>query len=160
MFIKWIKRIALLLLVLLIGALGVRVYDTQRGPSLQLWHTYVPDEMRADEIDKASWEDYLTAEEVIFIEVLENVTNKLDSSQQTSLNRYYADSPISSREIPTDWNRSYIMMPEGKPKGAVVLLHGLTDTPYSLRHIADNYREYGYVAVGIRLPAHGTVPVR
>ncbi len=160
MFIKWIKRIALLLLVLLIGALGVRVYDTQRGPSLQLWHTYVPDEMRADEIDKASWEDYLTAEEVIFIEVLENVTNKLDSSQQTSLNRYYADSPIYPEKFPTDWNRSYIMMPEGKPKGAVVLLHGLTDTPYSLRHIADNYREYGYVAVGIRLPAHGTVPVR
>lgn len=158
MFIKWIKRIALLLLVLIVGALGMRVYDTQRGPSLQLWHTFVPDEMRADEIDKASWADYLTAEDAIFKEVRQNVTDKLDSSQQTSLNRYYAESPIYPEKFPTDWNRSYIMMPDGKPKGAVVLLHGLTDTPYSLRHIADNYREYGYVAVGIRLPAHGTVP--
>ncbi len=50
------------------------------------------------------------------------------------------------------------MMPDGKPKGAVVLLHGLTDTPYSLRHIAENYRQQGYVAIGIRLPGHGTVP--
>ena len=49
-------------------------------------------------------------------------------------------------------------MPDGKPQGAVVLLHGLTDTPYSLRHIAENYRQQGYVAIGIRLPGHGTVP--
>jgi alpha-beta hydrolase superfamily lysophospholipase len=40
----------------------------------------------------------------------------------------------------------------------VVLLHGLTDSPYSLRHIARRYRERGFVAVAIRLPAHGTVP--
>uniref|UniRef100_A0A182S9K7 Hydrolase_4 domain-containing protein n=1 Tax=Anopheles maculatus TaxID=74869 RepID=A0A182S9K7_9DIPT len=114
--------------------------------------------MRADAIDKASWADYLKAENAIFEEVRLNVTDKLDSSAQTSLNRYYAGSPIYPEKFPTDWNRSYVMMPEGKPKGAVVLLHGLTDTPYSLRHIADNYRQQGYVAVGIRLPAHGTVP--
>ncbi|MBB1582010.1 hypothetical protein [Serratia sp. OS31] len=29
---------------------------------------------------------------------------------------------------------------------------------YSLRHIAENYWQQEYVAVGIRLPAHGTVP--
>lgn len=34
----------------------------------------------------------------------------------------------------------------------------MTDTPYSLRHIAENYRQRGYVAIGIRLPAHGSVP--
>ena len=40
----------------------------------------------------------------------------------------------------------------------MVLLHGLTDSPYSLRHIARRYRDHGFVAVAIRLPAHGTVP--
>jgi alpha-beta hydrolase superfamily lysophospholipase len=39
-----------------------------------------------------------------------------------------------------------------------VLLHGLTDSPYSLRHIAKLYRERGFVAIGIRMPGHGTVP--
>jgi alpha-beta hydrolase superfamily lysophospholipase len=39
-----------------------------------------------------------------------------------------------------------------------VFLHGLTDAPYSQRHIARRYQEHGYVAIGIRLPGHGTVP--
>ena len=50
------------------------------------------------------------------------------------------------------------MEPDGKPIGAVVLLHGLTDSPYSLRHIAKRYRDRGFVAIGVRLPGHGTVP--
>ena len=58
----------------------------------------------------------------------------------------------------TDWNRSYIMEPQGIPVGAVVLLHGLTDSPYSLRHIARLYQSRGFVAIAIRLPDHGTVP--
>jgi alpha-beta hydrolase superfamily lysophospholipase len=40
----------------------------------------------------------------------------------------------------------------------VVLLHGLTDSPYSQRHIARIYRDRGFVALVIRLPGHGTVP--
>ncbi|XPL51663.1 alpha/beta hydrolase [Enterobacter cloacae subsp. cloacae] len=39
-----------------------------------------------------------------------------------------------------------------------MLLHGLTDSPYSLQHIARLYQKEGFVAIGIRLPAHGTVP--
>jgi alpha-beta hydrolase superfamily lysophospholipase len=50
------------------------------------------------------------------------------------------------------------MAPAGKPVGAVVLLHGLTDSPYSLRHVARRYVQAGYVALAIRLPGHGTVP--
>ena len=46
----------------------------------------------------------------------------------------------------------------GEPVGAVVLLHGLSDSPYSLRHVARSYVEHGYAAVGMRLPGHGTVP--
>jgi alpha-beta hydrolase superfamily lysophospholipase len=39
-----------------------------------------------------------------------------------------------------------------------MMLHGLTDSPYSLSHIARRYREHGFVVVAIRLPGHGTVP--
>jgi alpha-beta hydrolase superfamily lysophospholipase len=41
---------------------------------------------------------------------------------------------------------------------AVSLPHGLTDSPYSQRHIAARYAEHGFVAIVPRLPAHGTVP--
>src|SRR5262245_28712946 len=57
-----------------------------------------------------------------------------------------------------DFNRSYTLEPDGPPVGAVVLLHGLTDSPYSLRHIARRYRDAGFGAIAIRLPGHGTVP--
>ncbi|CNF70190.1 alpha/beta hydrolase [Yersinia enterocolitica] len=155
---RWIKRIVLVLVVISVTILAIRIYDTQRGPKLELWHTFVPHDMRAAEIDKASWADYIKAENNIFDEVRTNVTEKLEPSTQVPLNRYYSGSSIYPPHFKNDWNRSYILQPEGKPKGAVVLLHGLTDTPYSLRHIAENYRQRGYVAIGIRLPAHGTVP--
>jgi len=37
-------------------------------------------------------------------------------------------------------------------------LHGLSDSPYSLRHVAKLYADHGFAAVGLRLPGHGTVP--
>lgn len=60
-WVTWLKRIVLSLLLLIVGALGLRVYDIQRGPELQLWHTWVPHEMGADEIDNADWNDYLNS---------------------------------------------------------------------------------------------------
>ena len=52
------------------------------------------------------------------------------------VNRYFDGSPIYPGRFAQDWNRSYVLEPDGEPVGAVVLLHGLTDSPYSLRHIA------------------------
>jgi alpha-beta hydrolase superfamily lysophospholipase len=86
------------------------------------------------------------------------VTDKLDAEARVPGNRYYDGSPIYPGHFAQDWNRSYILEPDGPPVGAVVLLHGLTDSPYSLRHIARRYRDEGFVAVAIRMPAHGTVP--
>ncbi len=155
---KVLKRILLLIILFAAGAFTLRIIETERGPDLQLWHTYVPDDLHATDIDHTDWAGYLAAEDNVFRSVRENVTDKMAPAQQTQLNRYFSGSPIYPDNFATNWNRSYILMPEGSPKGAVVLLHGLTDTPYSLRHIAENYRRHGYVAVGIRLPAHGTVP--
>jgi hypothetical protein len=36
------KRAAVLLAVCVVTALAVRAYDSQRGPPLEPWHTYVP----------------------------------------------------------------------------------------------------------------------
>ncbi|MBK8105133.1 MAG: alpha/beta hydrolase [Betaproteobacteria bacterium] len=84
------------------------------------------------------------------------MTERLEPQARHAGNRYFADSPVYPGRFARDWNRSYVMQPEGTPAGAVVLLHGLTDSPYSLRHIAQRYLESGYVAVAIRMPGHGT----
>ena len=155
---KLFKWVGAVLAVSVITLLAVRAYDSQRGPPLELWHTFVPHEMSAGEIDKSDWAQYLAAEEKIFAEVRAEVTDRLGPESRIASNRYFADSPIYPAHFARDWNRSYIMEPAGTPVGAVVLLHGLTDSPYSLRHIAQRYREDGYVAVAIRMPGHGTVP--
>lgn len=156
--VRWLKWGAVALAVALATLLAVRAYDSQRGPPLDLWHTFVPHELSATEIDKSDWSQYMAAEAKAFGEVRAEVTERLEPQARHAGNRYFADSPVYPGRFARDWNRSYVMQPEGTPAGAVVLLHGLTDSPYSLRHIAQRYVESGYVAVAIRMPGHGTVP--
>jgi alpha-beta hydrolase superfamily lysophospholipase len=152
--------IRLLIAVLLVGAgaLAMRTYRSLQGPPLHEWHTFVPDELRADELDSADWQGYLAQEQVIFDSVQANVTRQLEPEERVPYNRYFEGSPVFPPTFAKDWNRSYVLEPAEAPRGAVVLLHGLTDSPYSLRHIARRYAEHGYVAIGIRMPGHGTVP--
>lgn len=155
---KLFKFIIIFFCISLITLLAARIYVTQRGIPLELWHTYVPNEMRAAEIDKLDWKQYIERENKIFDEVRLEVTEKLDKKDRVPVNRYFKGSPVHPENFATDWNHSYIFEPQGTPVGAVVFLHGLTDSPYSLRHIARRYREHGFVTIAIRLPAHGTVP--
>lgn len=142
----------------LILFIGLRAWDSQRGLPLEPWHTFVPHELTAEELDQADWPRYLAAEQRVFDEVRENVTDKLPPRDQVPVNRYFVGSPIYPGRFADDWNRSHVLEPDGPPKGAAVLLHGLTDAPYSQRHIAEIYRAHGFVAIIPRLPAHGTVP--
>ena len=156
--VRLLKWIAVVLAISLATFLAVRAWESQRGPPLELWHTFVPRELSATEIDKSDWAQYLAAEEKAFAEVRAEVTERLEPQAQHDGNRYFTGSRVYPGSFARDWNRSYVMRPDGAPAGAVVLLHGLTDSPYSLRHIAQRYLESGYVAVAIRMPGHGTVP--
>lgn len=196
-----IKYFFILILVMILTFFGVRIYDSQQGLSLEIWHTYIPDEPDAKKIDNMDLSAYLLKEQQIFKEIKDNVIVKSDEENALSLNdidgstsefnflknkepdigwfeyfaslkspskqnqnsriplnRYIQSSAVYPGNFEHDWNRSYIMMPDGEPRGAAVLLHGLTDTPYSLRHIANLYREKGFLVISIRLPGHGTVP--
>lgn len=156
--IRWVKRGLVVLAVVLATVLAVRVYDSERGPALEPWHTYVPRELSRAELDRADWATYVAAEARIFEALRTDLTQKLDEADRIPINRYFDGSPVHPGRFSRDWNRSFVLEPEGAPAGAVVLLHGLTDAPYSVRHIAERYRRHGYLAIAIRLPAHGTVP--
>jgi alpha-beta hydrolase superfamily lysophospholipase len=155
---RFLRRVLILLVVAVAAIVAFRAWDSQRGPPLEPWHTYVPHDLRAAEIDKTDWSSYLKHEDVIFRDVRREVVDKIDEEARVPGNRYFAGSPIYPGNFKQDFNRSYSLEPDGPPLGAVVLLHGLTDSPYSLRHIARRYRDAGFVAIAIRMPAHGTVP--
>jgi alpha-beta hydrolase superfamily lysophospholipase len=155
---KVIKIAVWVVVLLVILALGLRAWSSLRGPDLAPWHTYVPREMTVEEMDAGDWNAYMKAEARIFEDVRVNVVEKLRPSERIPTNRYYEGAPIFPGHFKEDWNHSYILEPSGPPVGAVLLLHGMTDSPFSLRHIARHYRDHGFVAIGIRLPGHGTVP--
>lgn len=152
---KWLAFAVVLVFVTFVAT---RVWFAQSGAPLEPWHTYVPREMTIAELDKADWATFLKEEDRIFADVQREVTQKLPEDERIPSNRYFTGSIVYPPRFAQDWNRSYTRVPAGTPRGAVVLLHGLTDSPYSLRHIADRYVEAGYAVVAPRMPGHGTVP--
>jgi alpha-beta hydrolase superfamily lysophospholipase len=153
-----LKWLVVVLTVMVATILVWRIVESQRGAPLELWHTFVPPELDATQLDATDWQGYLAAEQKAFDEVRSEVTERLDPDPDRPVNRHAADSPIYPGRFRQDWNRSYTLEPTGPARGAVVLLHGLTDSPYSLRHIGRRYQELGWFVIAPRLPGHGTVP--
>src|SRR3546814_8410727 len=91
---RLLKRGVVLLAAAVLTLVAVRIYDTQRGPPLELWHTYAPDELSAEEIETADWRRYLAIEQAIFDDVRAEVTARLDAEDRLPLNRYFDGSPV------------------------------------------------------------------
>jgi len=156
---RWFARRAALVAVgALLAVLVFRSYLAITGDPLEPWHTYRPQEMSKRQLAEADWQDYFDHEEKLMESVRENVGRRVEADENHLANRYHPESPLNPDRFAQNWNRSFVMLPEREPQGSVVLLHGLTDGPYSMRHVAAHYRERGFAAVGIRLPGHGTVP--
>ncbi|MDI9569524.1 MAG: alpha/beta hydrolase [Pseudomonadota bacterium] len=47
---------------------------------------------------------------------------------------------------------------DGKHRRGILLIHGLSDSPYMLRPLARHFRDRGFLVRTILLPGHGTVP--
>ena len=146
-----------ILLVIVAGTFA-RAWLLAPAAPIAAWHTEVPPELSPDAIDASDWAGYLAAEDTAFAFVRDRVTRTLVPEDRLPINRYFSGSPVYPPHFVRDWNRSFILDPAGPSKGVVVLLHGLTDAPYSLRHVAQLYQARGWTAIAIRMPGHGTVP--
>jgi len=58
---------------------------------------------------------------------------------------------------PVNWNRSFVL-PQEEPALGVLLLHGLSDSPYSLKALGERLNGQGAMVLGLRIPGHGTAP--
>jgi alpha-beta hydrolase superfamily lysophospholipase len=149
---------SLLVIALLLGVIVLRSLGATRGPPLEPWHTFAPDEWSVQEMDEAGWPQWLAKEERLFRNVREHFGPEHAGEDRETLNRYAPASFVNPQHFVHDWNRSFTLEPKGKPRGVAVMLHGLTDSPYSVRHIAQHYRDLGFYVVAIRMPGHGTTP--
>lgn len=129
------------------------------GPSLKPWHIEVLDEEftagKAGEI--RSFDDYLRLEDRLFAQLQEKVYAKTPTGPEYALVRYSAGSPADPQDREPNWNRSFELTAD-QPAGGVLLLHGMSDSPYTFRALGQKLNQQGFWVVGLRLPGHGTAP--
>lgn len=154
----WLGYLGVAVTAMLAAFLIGRVVLTRGGPDLEPWHTFLPAEPDPGTLDRLDWSGYLAAEANVLAAVESEITDRLPAHDRLPVNRFFKGSPVHRSRLVHDWNRSFVLEPKRRPVGGAVLLHGLTDSPYSLRHVAEVYRANGWLALAIRLPGHGTAP--
>ncbi|HKK02145.1 MAG TPA: hypothetical protein VJ955_08260, partial [Desulfuromonadales bacterium] len=55
-------------------------------------------------------------------------------------------------------NLPFLLFPKSAPKTGVLLVHGFSASPREMYGVGERLAEAGYVALGVRLPGHGTSP--
>jgi alpha-beta hydrolase superfamily lysophospholipase len=162
-FLSTFGRITLLLtfgvLAFVAGAATTYNQIAPSGPPLQLWHTEkLTAEFTADKADQIrSFEDYRRLEDKLFAELDQKVFERVGTGPAYELVRYSSGSAVDPRRRKPNWNRSFELS-VGEPKGGVLLLHGRSDGPYSLRALGQALNRHGYWVIGLRQPGHGTIP--
>ena len=126
---------------------------------LEPWHTQtLTKEFTADRADEVrTLEDYMRLEDELFRELDEKIYARVNPTPENHLSRFSPGSAADPRGHNPDWNRSF-ELPVETAKGGVLLLHGLTDAPYSLRILGKALQARGYWVLGLRMPGHGTAP--
>ena len=126
-------------------------------PDLEVWHTVELDEEFTADSDVATFADYLALEQRLFAQLDEQVFAKIPDDERRLINRYDKGSLSDPSRWSPNWNRSFLL-PAQTPKAAVLLLHGMSDSPYSLRNLGQQLNAAGALVLGLRLPGHGTAP--
>ena len=126
---------------------------------MELWHeAHLTQEFTAERAGEiTTLADYLELEDRLHTEMDQDVVAQVPTGPGQQLVRYSSGSAADPRNDNPDWNRSFELVHDS-PRGHVVLLHGMSDSPYSLRALGLALHANGYHVLGLRLPGHGTIP--
>ena len=128
------------------------------GPELEPWHSEtLKSEFTAKKAQANSFEEYVALEGRLFRELDHAVYGRTPTGSSSELLRYSRGSAADPAGMTPNWNRSFELEAEN-PRGGILLLHGMSDSPYSLRALGERLNGQGYHVLGLRLPGHGTAP--
>jgi len=156
------KRNRRYLIWVLFGGIGIAVilYAAGRGgPSLEPWHTEnLTAEFTVQKADAVrTFDDYRQLEDKLFAQLEKQVYARVGTGPTYALVRYSAGSAADPQRRNPNWNRSFELS-TNSPVGGALLLHGMSDSPYSLRALGAALNQRNYWVIGLRLPGHGTAP--
>ncbi|MFV2059459.1 MAG: alpha/beta hydrolase, partial [Gammaproteobacteria bacterium] len=145
----------------LTGGLVVLVIFTvlylNNRPDLKVWHTAILDEEFTVNSNIKNFSEYLALEKRLFKQLEKRVYSKISIKDKTQLNRFNHASIADPQQWPFNWNQSFELS-VSKPKIGVLLIHGMSDSPYSLHRIGQQLQSDGAWVTGLRIPGHGTAP--
>ena len=158
---RWLRRISEWLAAWTLGSLVavVAAYTIilNGRPDLSVWHLADLDEEFTEDSGVSSFAEYLALEDRLFRQLDTLVYEVVPTGREHAVNRYSRGSLSDPERWSENWNRS-IELRHDKPEAAVLLLHGLSDSPYSMRALAERLHEKGASVLALRLPGHGTAP--
>ncbi len=136
-----------------------RAFESRNMPELKLWHqASLENEFTVDDYpDGLSLEAYFELEGRLIEELQTKVIAQVPPANRKLFSRYSDTSPINPQNLPRNWNRSFQLSVD-EPRGGILLLHGASDSPYSMRAVAEVFHGTGLHVLALRLPGHGTVP--
>ena len=128
-------------------------------PDLRPWHRLIlKSEFRAGRADTPrTFEEYLQLEDRLFAELRSRVMDDAGTADRYAIGRFNPAAIPAKLALDTPYNHSFELVPE-TIRGAVLLVHGLSDSPYSMRAVAEIFRDQGFYVLVLRLPGHGTIP--
>lgn len=150
--------------ILMYGAIGsvlmllvVFVIYLDNQSDLNVWHTIHLDEEFTTRSKVKTFDEYRELETRLFQQLDREIYQKIQANEKQLINRYNRGSLSDPQRWPTDWNRSF-ELPVESPRAGILLIHGMSDSPYSLKTLGTSFNQAGATVVGIRLPGHGTIP--
>lgn len=141
----------------LLAVVAAAVAYLEARPDLDVWHTTALDEEFRAGRDEVDFTGYLALEERLFAELDREVFASVAAPDHRLINRFHRGSLSDAARWPRDWNRT-VVLDRPAPRAGVLLLHGMSDSPYSLRNLAASLHERGAAVILLRLPGHGTAP--
>ncbi|MBU0730100.1 MAG: alpha/beta fold hydrolase [Proteobacteria bacterium] len=103
--------------------------------------------------------DFSFAEDISFADYIAKTREMITLARQ--------DFDIHPKQTVVEANSPFQLAPDslkfpkqqnGKYQKGILLIHGLSDSPYHLKSLAGHFRSKGFFVRGILLPGHGTVP--
>ncbi len=172
---RWGLRLATWLLSMALAlALGFTLYAVTALAPLQPWHTQqLTEEFDAQRDAGMDFEGYLRLEARLFDELRFKAEGwardglapgctpapacNVAASEAFAYSRFNRAGPAHRLADGAPFNRSFrLTLP--KPQGHALLVHGLTDSPYSMHALARTLHARGFEVTVLRLPGHGTLP--
>ncbi len=136
--------------------IGFVVYLNKQA-DLHVWHLAKLTQEFTVKSGVDTFKEYLVLEDRLFKQLETSVYAKVPEGGPNDINRYARGSLSDPTSWSPNWNHSFVLAKES-PRASVLLLHGMSDSPYSLRHIGQRLNAAGAYVLGLRLPGHGTAP--